>query len=682
MSDDNLTRLADAAGVSTRWIDAFGKPHDISPDTQRAVLAALGFPADTDDRIDDALSRLAAAQSRLPPLLTADAGAPLTVPAAPGPYRIHLESGATTQGEAHPAPASGGAVIEAPDEPGYHRLEIAGEECILATAPARCFSLADARVRANRAPAPRVWGLAAQLYSLRRPGDGGLGDFGALDQFVRAAARHGASAVSISPVHAQFTADPDRFSPYAPSSRLALNILHATVDFTSADAAALEAEPLVDWPRASRARVAALRRGFDRAVETNDLAHFDTWRAQSGESVELHARFEALHAHHYAGGHGPWSWHDWPQALQDAHSAAVDEFARAHDREVTFHAWLQYRAELGLAAAQDAARDAGMDIGLITDLAVGADAGGSQCWSRAAETLTGLTVGAPPDLLSRGGQNWGITAFDPHGLRAHGFRAFIEMVRTALRHAGGMRVDHAIGLNRLWVVPQGASAADGAYLALPEADLLRLLRLESHRNQAIVLGEDLGTVPEGFTDRLGAAGVLGMRVLWFEQNDDKTYKPPSTWTEGASAMTSTHDLATVSGWWRGRDIDWNERLARDPDPARSRETRAHERGLLWQAMRDSGAADTDEAPGEWNGWAFADAAATHVGLSACALVMLPLEDALALDEAPNLPGTLDEHPNWRRRLPGPAATLLDEPHVAARLRRLAEARDRAATGRD
>ena len=671
MSDDTIPTLAAAAGVSARWTDAFGKPHDVSPDTLRAVLAALGFPARTETDVEDARRRLAPA-AELPPLLTADAGGPLDLPVPPGPWRIHLESGATLEGD-----ASG---LRAPAEPGYHRLEIGGEECILATAPARCFSIADARRRAGKPPAPRVWGLAAQLYSLRRPGDGGLGDFGALDHLVRAAARHGAEAVSISPVHAQFTADPDRFSPYAPSSRNAFNVLHASVDFAASssapnnEAARLEAEALVDWPAAARLRLAALARAFDRALDTGGLGHFEQWRAEAGESVELHARFEALHQHHFAGGHGLWNWHDWPQSLQDAHSAAVDEFAQRHARDVTFHAWLQYRAELGLAAAQQAAIDAGMAIGLITDLAVGADAGGSQCWSRAAETLTGLTVGAPPDLLSRGGQNWGITAFDPHGLRAHGFRAFIEMVRTALRHAGGMRIDHAMGLNRLWVVPEGASAADGAYLSLPETDLLRLVRLESWRNQAIILGEDLGTVPEGFTGRLGEQGVLGMRVLWFEQDRPDHFRPPSHWSGQASAMTSTHDLPTVSGWWRGRDIDWNERLGRDPDPAASRAGRARERGLLWQAMRDSGAAATPDTPGEWNGWEIADAAVAHVGLSACELVMLPLEDALALEEAPNLPGTLHEHPNWRRRLPEPAAALLDEPHVASRLARLAAVR--------
>ena len=201
---------------------------------------------------------------------------------------------------------------------------------------------------------------------------------------------------------------------------------------------------------------------------------------------------------------------------------------------------------------------------------------------------------------------------------------------------------------------------------MPERDLLRLVRLESHRHAAIVLGEDLGTVPEGFSERLAEAGLDGMRVLWFERTDDG-YDPPSTWTRGASAMTSTHDLPTVAGWWRGRDIDWNDRLGRSTDDAR--DVRRRDRALLWEAMRASGAA-SGEPPPDWDGFRIADAAVAHVARSGCELMMLPLEDALALDEAPNLPGTTTEHPNWRRRLPGDSASLLDEPHVVARLARL------------
>ena len=336
---------------------------------------------------------------------------------------------------------------------------------------------------------------------------------------------------------------------------------------------------------------------------------------------------------------------------------------------------MQWQANLSMAAAQQTARDAGMPIGLVADLAVGADSGGSHCWSRQAETLLGLSVGAPPDLLSPQGQNWGLAAFSPRGLVLNGFGAYLEMLRSTMRHAGGVRIDHALGLARLWVVPDGGSAAEGAYISFPIEDMLRLIALESHRHHAIVLAEDLGTIPDGFQSRLEQAGTLGMRVLWFEKHNDR-FTSPRTWTEGAAAMTSTHDLPTVAGWWAGRDLEWRGRLGLLGDEANQRheqQLRARDRSALWDTMLDSGAAQADlPAPDQSD--RIADAAARHIGGAACDLAVLPIEDALALPEQPNLPGTLDEHPNWRRRLPGPAAALLDTPAVTARLAGLADAR--------
>jgi 4-alpha-glucanotransferase len=314
-----------------------------------------------------------------------------------------------------------------------------------------------------------------------------------------------------------------------------------------------------------------------------------------------------------------------------------------------------------------------MGIGLISDLAVGTDSGGSQCWSRQEETLLGLSIGAPPDLLQRNGQNWGLTAFSPRGLVANGFGTYREMLHTALAHAGGMRIDHAMGLNRLWVIPEGASGADGAYVGFPERDLIRLIALESQRHRAIVLAEDLGTVPEGFQDRLRDAGIAGMRVLWFERDQDGRFNSPSQWTPRAAAMSSTHDLATLAGWWRGHDLDWRKELGQLSDAAASQAERVQEKTLIWQAMQHSGAAQGEQPTAEDTA-TFADAATVHLGRSACELVMLPLEDALGLVEQPNLPGTTDEHPNWRRRLDGDAQNTLDAGATRARLQALQASR--------
>ena len=653
-----LAALAEAAGVAPRWRDFEGEWHEVAEGTLRAVLAAMDLPAETDAQMAESRAGLAEEGARLPPLLTATVGEPIRVPIE-GPFTLVLEGGGReVRGRVE------GGVIPAVAVAGYHSLDVAGREAVLAVAPRRGFTAADA------APGRRAWALAVQLYALRRTGDGGLGDFRALQDLVGPAARLGASAIAISPVHAQFSADPERFSPYSPSSRIQLNVLHAAIDLPPA-AARLERERLVNWPEAARVRLAAMREAY-RTAGAEELEQFALFRGASGEPLQNHATFEALHAREFAAGR--WHWRTWAPELQDPGNVAVQDFARAHADEVGLHAFMQFLADRSLRGAQEAARAAGMSIGLIADLAVGADSGGSHCWSRQAEILPGMSIGAPPDLLSANGQNWGLAAFSPVGLKRHGFRAFLEMLRHAMRHAGGVRIDHALGLARLWVVPDGGSAKEGAYIAFPLDDLLRLIALESKRNRAIVLGEDLGTIPEGFQDRLAAAGTLGMRVLWFEKRHN-LFTDPRSWTRAAAAMTSTHDLATVAGWWTGRDLEWRGKLGVSGGPekqAQEEAERVRDRGTLWAAFHHSGAAagpvPAAEATDE-----VADAAVRHLATAACDLVIIPVEDVLALAEQPNLPGTLDEHPNWRRRLDEQAVNLLDSPRVASRLAPLSEA---------
>jgi 4-alpha-glucanotransferase len=663
MSDAALRTLAEAAGIALSWRDVFGQTHDVAPPSLRAVLSALGLPAETDEQIADSLMWATTPPNTLPPLVTADLGEPVDLPAPAGSYRLTLEDGRVFDGITEVGPS--GARIPPILEIGYHHLLLNDAETCIAVAPPSCFTLREA------VPGGRGWGLAAQLYALRRPGDGGLGDFQALADLAAPAAKLGAQAIAISPVHAQFSADLDRFSPYAPSSRTVLNVLHGTIDAGDAD---LEALPLVDWPRASRLRLGQFRAQF--VAEQADpaaRAAFEAFARKGGERLRVHAVFETLHAHFFGRDPKSWHWRSWPAAYQDSGSAAVRAFADSRAEDVDFHIWLQFHAERGLAAAQKACRDAGMGIGLVTDLAVGADSGGSQCWSRTAEALLGLSVGAPPDLLQRDGQDWGLTGFSPRGMVTHGFATYRHMLQTALANAGGMRIDHAMGLNRLWVIPEGAMGSEGAYLSYPERDLMRLVRLESRRHRAIVLAEDLGTVPEGFQDRLLQAGISGLRVLWFQRSLDHGFVAPSQWTPGAAAMTSTHDLPTLAGWWHGRDLDWDERLGKLPDPAKARADRARDKTLAWQAFQYSGAANSDQ-PGDAQSAVFADAACAHVGRSACELVMLPLEDALGLVEQPNIPGTIEEHPNWRRRMPEDARTMLDDPGTQQRLTSLQNSR--------
>lgn len=681
--DDALIDLARRAGISPQWQDAFGRPQVVPAESLIAILAALGLPAGSAAEIAESRTRLEAeAHGETPPLVTADAGMPVHIPVANPAgsvrYRLTLEGGGLIEGAAEVE--SGRLSIPAIERPGYHVLEAGETMLTLAVAPERCFSVADAAGDENA----RLWGLAVQLYALRRTGDFGIGDFSALSQLAVKAADQGAAALVLSPVHAGFSADPHHFSPYAPSSRQFLNPLHAdahvvfggpAVEAAAAhlsrgdEIASLERGAMVDWPVAGPIKLAILRHLYDQALPRMPqlLADFQIFRRAGGAALEGHARFEAIHEAQFRADPTRWNWRSWGGGLDNPESAAVDAFARQHPDEVGFHAFLQWVADRSLAQAQDAARSAGMPIGLISDLAVGTDGGGSQAWSRQADMLIGLSVGAPPDLLNGLGQNWGLSAFSPRALARSGFSAFREMIVAAMAHAGGVRIDHVMGLKRLWVVPDGFAATAGAYIDYPFEDLIRIVALESHRHRAIVIGEDLGTVPEGFREVLAARGILGMKVLWFERHADGGFTGAQHYSGGAIAVTGTHDLPTVTGWWKGRDIDWRVPLGivgEGQTEATERATRAEDRKAIWRTIAPEG---TDrQAPPE-DPETVLDAALAFIGRTPAPLAIIPMEDALGLEEQPNLPGTVDEHPNWRRRLRPQAADLLDDAAVRRRL---------------
>ncbi|NNA69884.1 4-alpha-glucanotransferase [Pseudomonas gessardii] len=689
MSDAQLQRLASRAGLAVDWIDANGRAQQVSADALRAVLNGLGHPADTDEAIAASLQALERAQQdhHLAPLLTVDVGSSLDLAAhfAPGtPCQVYLEDGSTLDLELDAQARLPGTLPV-----GYQRVQVAGQSFTLAVAPQRCFSVAEA---VGCQPA-RAWGLSVQLYALRRSGDGGFGDTQALEQLARAAAERGVDALAISPLHAMFSADTQRYSPYSPSSRLFLNSLYASPACILGERAwrsaieatgladelqELEQQSLIDWPAAAKTKQRLLRALYDdfRQGEHPQQADFLSFRQAGGEALENHCRFEAVQAERAAQGESL-DWRQWPEDWRDPGSATLTQFAAEQGEAIGFYAFTQWLIARCLERAQQAARGSGMGIGLIADLAVGADGAGSQAWSRQDELLADLTVGAPPDILNRAGQGWGISAFSPEGLKRNGFRAFIEMLRANFAHAGGLRIDHVMGLQRLWVIPRGASPRQGAYLYYPVDDLLRLLALESSRHRAIVLGEDLGTVPEGLREKLSARAMLGMRVLLFEQDHGGRFTPILDWPDNALATTSTHDLPTLNGWWHHRDIEWNVQLGLIDTPTVEQwsEHRQRERAALRQALgqdpQNFGAALRNETD------ALLDASVRYLGHTRAPLVLLPLEDALGTLEQANLPGTLDTHPNWRRRLPGDATHLLDDDNAARRLELLAVARQQA-----
>lgn len=678
-----LQELAAAAGLSTRWIDWQGVHREVRDDTLRAVLTALGYRADDEAGCAHELARLAAerAAAVLPPMLVVRAGTAVEVGRIADParraYRLTLEDGAVQEGVAEVGD-DGLCRIALFAPIGYHRLAINGQHPQLAIVPPRAFTVQD--LVGER----RVWGCTAQLYALRSEGDGGIGTFSGLATFAKALGEQGADALAVSPVHALFAADVERFSPYSPSSRLFVNALH--VDLAEAFGAAavaaaladedatalvdeLEALELVDWPRAATLRLKLARRllaGFD---QLSDVLRADcaAFIGAGGTALRDHARFEALHRHFLQQSPPLWRWTDWPLPYRDPRSAEVEAFAVEHRAEVDFHLRLQWLADRGLKQAQAAAKAGGMAIGLISDLAVGADGGGSHGWSRPQDFLQGLSVGAPPDALNALGQGWGLTAYSPRALVDEAYAPFLELLRAQLRHAGGLRIDHVIGLGRLWLVPDGAGPREGAYLQYPIDALFGLIALESWRHRAVIIGEDMGTVPDGFRQRMSPAGILGMRVLWFER-DWGFFVEPARWPADVVAMTTTHDLPTVVGWWSGRDIDWRAGLnlyGEGQDEHWDRTARVTDREKLWAAFVHAGLASGEPPPADQPS-AVVDAACAFVAATPSPLALIPLEDLFGVIEQPNVPGTIDEHPNWRRRLAG----MLDSDEVAARIAQL------------
>lgn len=654
-----LHQLAAAAGLLREWRSVDGLDNVVADDRLAAILTALGHPCATKAQIARSLRAIAATRQAMPRMVVTQAGLPTPLPLADGPVEASAEDGTTCTLQV----ANG--LLPSVEQPGYYVLHRGGKgraaavTLSLAVAPPFCPVPADL----GRA---RMWGPAVQIPSLRGEAPGAYGTFAELDGAVQAFARRGADAVAISPVHALFAGTGEDFSPYSPSSRLFLNI--ALADPELAGLPPLPGHPgagLIEWGAALPQRLTDLRALYA-ALDPAQQAAIAQQGAAQGEVASLHALFDALDCHFRPQGlHG---WDQWPAAFHDPHGPAARQFARDHAGELAFHHFCQWLARTSLDAVQARARAAGMAVGLLADLAVGVRPGGSDSWTMQGAMLHGLSIGAPPDPLGPHGQNWGLTSFSPHGLVAHGYAPWIALLRGALAHAGGIRIDHAFGLARLWVIPHGGTAADGAYLAYPFTDLLRLAVLEAHRAGALVIAEDLGTAPDGFVDAITDAHMLGMRVVWFERAADHGFIGAQDYPPLSVAMTGTHDTPTVAGWWRGRDLDWAEALGRLPEDvsrAEAENIRDWDRGLLWATLTGS-----HERPAPQDSDPVVDAAIAHVADSPSGLAIVPLEDLLGLDEQPNLPGTTVEHPNWRRRMAGPVDALLADPAVAARVERL------------
>jgi 4-alpha-glucanotransferase len=550
-------------------------------------------------------------------------------------WKIVSGSGVITEGE------SSDHAIDWPRDlpPGVYRLQVSDavstEDVPLISAPERAFG----------GEFDRCWLLAAQLYGVRSARNWGMGDFTDLANLIELADQLGADGVGLNPLHALFDDRPGDCSPYSPNSRLFLNALYIDVeklpefqpDAEASEALArFRASDVVEYVGVAGLKWRALRRAFaafKTGAKPARQQDFDTFRAERGTLLSRFACFEALR--HKFG--KPW-W-EWPQEWRQPDDSRCAALRQGEDAdEIEFVEFVQWTADRQLGAAADRAKQLGLKVGLYLDVAVGVQADGFDAWNEQVAISRHLGVGAPPDPLNTAGQTWGLAGFNAAGLEQQSFAPYRDMLRASMRHAGAIRLDHVLGLKRLYLVPQGYSARDGVYVQMPFEALLAVTAQESVANGCVVIGEDLGTVPEGFRDQMADWGIWSYLVMMFERDDSGTFRSLDHYLTNALVTFNTHDLSTYAGWRSFGDLKLKRSLG--IDPGESDDARWHALAMLDEILRHSAIERNDLY-----------SVANFLARTKSRLLAVTLEDLLGVVEQHNIPGTIDEHPNWRRRLP-------------------------------
>ncbi|HEY9396606.1 MAG TPA: malto-oligosyltrehalose synthase [Burkholderiales bacterium] len=711
-----LVRLAVLHGIAPEYYDIWGKRHHVSDEALVALLGAIDVTADSHEAIDAALT--GAMHERWAALLP-----PVQVVRAPQrPWRLRVnvsaalhdtplqwglieENGHAHSGEFVPSQLPELERAETPNGVytareltldvavplGYHRLRVSrGDDAVgemaFIVAPMACHM--PEALRDNG----RVWGAALQLYGVRSERNWGLGDFGDLLALIEEWGQRGAGIIGLNPLHALFPHNPWHNSPYSPSSRLFKNVLYLDVeaveDFRACEAAialvrapefearlnALRDAEEVDYPGVAEVKFKVLEQLYSDFRErhlrhgTQRAMAFREFQRIGGLDLRRHTLFEALQEHFHRQDSHVWGWPVWPEPYRDPAAVVVAQFEREFIERVEFYAYLQWQADVQLAAAGKRAHDLQLGVGVYEDLAVSIDRGGAEAWAN--QDLYALTasVGAPPDDFNLKGQNWGLPPLIPERLRAVAYRPFVETLRATMRHSGAVRIDHVMGLARLFWVPPGRDATQGAYMRYPFQDLLGILALESHRHRCLVIGEDLGTVPDEVREALALHCVLSYRLLYFERRDGGDFKAPGEYPREAIVSASTHDLPTLAGWWEGRDIALRTELHLFPDDAMREHqlvARAQDRARLLLALEREGllpselTADPASVPQMTP--ELIRAISSYLAATPARVLVVQLEDVLNVPDQANMPGTTEECPNWRRKLPLTIERLRDDP---------------------
>lgn len=717
---DLLRLLASRAGIFPDYHDIAGTHHVTSDETTRAILSAMGFRVDSRDALAQELDRWDEGVWQQPcdPILFVDEG----YGTASWSLRLRVDSGdeqcTTVKWQVvdemgavvHQAEAGPGLIAEEERQVagrralrfllplpsnlslGYYDLSVVatnskGDQNGLlrvVVAPPCCY------VPDNISQGGRVWGLAVQLYSVRSHTNWGVGDFTDLCRLVEWAGRDlGAGIVGLNPLHALKNSRPHHLSPYSPTSRLFLNELYIDLERlpeyqTSPDAQRLRNSPEfqkelervrqsdhVDVESVAKTKRTMLDFAYRQFLKDNYTGTEPSLKPTSargwvlerfirdeGDSLERFATFQVLEEERRLVELTPKLWPEWPEQYRTPHSPALREFARRHRKRVRFFQYVQWVAAEQLKEAKTRATGAQMTVGLYPDLALGSDRNGGEAWMLQDVLALGADCGAPPDAFAPQGQNWGFAPFHPLRLKATGYRSFVELLRKTLRQGGAVRIDHVMMLFRLFWVPRGLTAAAGAYVQYPAGDLLRLLALESTRARTMVIGEDLGTVPDYVREQLAAYRILSYRVFYFERNwEDGSFKPPAAYPEQSLAVVTTHDLPTLSGYWEGEDIRLRGSLGMYSNEEAQRqacEERARDKKHMVAAIRKAGLLPTaqsdqlDSLPVMTP--ELCRAIHMYLATSPAWIVMANLDDVIGEMTQMNLPGTLDAYPNWSRKL--------------------------------
>jgi len=728
MSDlKNLDHLADLAGIEPFYWDIWGNYYEVTEETKRSILWSLGIAASDDREIQASLVTLEEEPWRrcLPPVVVGRERQVVQIPVTllaeavrdEIKWTVIEEGGECREGlfQAADAPLLEARHIDGcPTErrllqlsmaltPGYHTFGLpelnGGVSMPLIIAPQRCYlpsCLSEGR---------RQWGIGTQLYSLRSRTNWGMGDITDLGDLLEKAAALGAATVAINPLHALFPEDPELASPYMPSSQLHLNPLYLDVvlirdlvdceearDLVNSGAFAAEVAEARDGDQVDYALVASLKgRVLELLYQSFRRVHmagggpragdFVRFQANGGRRLRHFAVFQALTEQF-----GHRRWMEWPEEYRDPGSEEVRLFTRSQRERVEFFQYLQWQTDLQLGVACERAREAGAPLGIYRDLAVSVSPDGADAWSEQRVVTLGGRIGAPPDPFNPLGQDWGSAPLHPHEMPKLGYQHFIEMLRANMRHAGALRIDHAMGLRRMFWIPAGATPESGAYVRYPFEDLLGILALESQRNRCVIVGEDLGTVPEGFRERMAEAAALSHRVFYFEKEGDR-FRRPDEYPALALACASTHDLPTLRGFMEGNDLAqrFEHGLYRTEQARRTEgDERRHDRWLLLKALEAEGllppGVDPERPDEVAMTPALLDAVHLFMARSEACLFIAQIDDLFGEAEQVNLPGTSFERPNWRRKLSRDLESLAANPQISALAQGLEEAR--AAEGSD